>query len=305
MNLHGTASHSRSDGEDAGGLIVSTASLDDWRQVEGWAAEEGWNPGRGDAACFHPTDPTGFFLGRLGSLPVSAVSVVRYSERYAFLGYYLVRPDHRRQGLGLATWRAAFPHAGTRTVGLDAVPAQQATYQRAGFVTAAETIRYGGRPERSSTPAGAVVPGIASAVVPVTAAGLDAIAAYDRQCFPAERRAFLGRWLTAADHTAYAYLSEGEVAGYGVIRPAREGLRIGPLFADTPQGAEALFDALTAHLGPDDEVWIDIPGDRAAAHGLAAARGLTPRSHTLRMYTGPVPEIREERVYGVTSLELG
>lgn len=305
MNLHGTASHSRSNGEDAGGLIVSTASLEDWRQVEAWAAEEGWNPGRGDAACFHPTDPTGFFLGRLGARPVSAVSVVRYSERYAFLGYYLVHPDHRGQGLGLATWRAAFPHAGTRTVGLDAVPAQQATYRRAGFVTADETTRYGGRPERSGRPAGAVASGTASAVVPVTAAGLDAIAAYDRQCFPAERRAFLGRWLTAAGHTAYAYLSEGEVAGYGVIRPAREGRRIGPLFADTPLGAEALFDALTAHLGPDDEVWIDIPGDQAAAHALASARGLAPRSHTVRMYTGPVPETREERVYGVTSLELG
>jgi GNAT superfamily N-acetyltransferase len=278
-------------------LTVSNASLDEWHQVVEWAAEEEWNPGRGDAASFHPTDPAGFFLGRLAARPVSAVSIVNYSEQYAFLGYYLVHPEHRRQGLGLATWRAAFPHAADRTVGLDAVPAQQATYQRSGFKPAYESIRYGGRPDRPGT--------TAAAVVSVTSAHLDAIAAYDRQGFPADRRAFLTRWLTAAGHTARAYLREGRVAGYGVIRPARSGHRIGPLFADTPREAEALFDSLTAHLGPDEEVCLDVPEPQSAAGALATARGLTPRSQTMRMYTGPVPHTRAELTYGVTSLELG
>ncbi|MGP3950013.1 GNAT family N-acetyltransferase [Streptomyces sp. 7N604] len=279
------------------GLTITGASLDDWHQVAEWAAEEGWNPGSGDVACFHPTDPAGFFIGRLGTQPVSAISIVNHSHEYAFLGYYLVHPDHRRQGLGLATWRAAFPHAGTRTIGLDAVPAQQPTYQRAGFSPAHDTVRYAGRPERSGNPAGAVVP--------VTSAHLDAIAAYDRQCFPADRRGFLTRWLAAPGRTAYVHLHDGHLAGYGVIRPARDGWRIGPLFADTPQGAETLFDALTAHLGPDDEVGLDVPEPQQAARTLATARGLTPQSHTVRMYTGPVPPTRADRTYGVTSLELG
>ncbi|MGW1074449.1 GNAT family N-acetyltransferase [Streptomyces sp. NPDC002537] len=281
----------------ADAFTVTRASLDEWRQVAEWAAAEGWNPGTGDLPCFHPTDPDGFFVGRLGTELVSAVSVVTYSPDYAFLGYYLVHPDHRGRGLGLATWRAAFPHAGTRTVGLDAVPAQQATYGRAGFAPAYTTVRYGGRPGGTK--------GTAADVVPVTAAHLDALAAYDRECFPADRRAFLDRWLTAADHTAYVQLRDGNVTGYGVIRPAHDGLRIGPLFADTPEGAEALFDALTGHAGPEDEVALDIPGPHRAATALATARGLTPRSHTVRMYTGPVPPAREDRVYGVTSLELG
>ncbi|MFF3454973.1 GNAT family N-acetyltransferase [Streptomyces sp. NPDC002730] len=281
----------------ADGLTVTGASLDEWHQVVEWAAEEGWNPGRDDVTSFHPTDPAGFFIGRLGTRPVSAISIVNYSERFAFLGYYLVHPDHRRQGLGLATWQAAFPHAGTRTIGLDAVPAQTATYQRAGFTAANDTVRYGGRPERSGTPA--------AGAVPVTSAHLDAIAAYDRQCFPAERRPFLTRWLTADGHTAYVYLRDGRIAGYGVIRPARDGHRIGPLFADTPQGAEALFDTLIGHLGPDEEVSIDIPDPQQAAGALAKARGLTPRFQTVRMYIGHVPDTWVARTYGVTSLELG
>lgn len=142
-------------------------------------------------------------------------------------------------------------------------------------------------------------------MAPVTAAHLDALADYDRRCFPADRRAFVTRWLTAPGHTALAFLREGAVTGYGVLRPARTGHRIGPLFADTTEAAEALFDALTASVDPDGEVFLDIPGPRQAAHALAAARGLTPRSHTVRMYTGPVPPTDQERTFAVTSLELG
>jgi GNAT superfamily N-acetyltransferase len=285
------------DTPDPDQLTVIPASLEEWHRVVEWAAEEGWNPGDGDVGCFHPTDPAGFFLGRLGSRTVSAISIVNHSQEYAFLGYYLVHPDLRRQGLGLATWRAALPHAGTRTIGLDAVPAQQSTYRRAGFAPAYDTVRYSGRPERSGTPA--------AGVVPVSPSHLDAIADYDRQCFPANRRAFVTRWLTAAGRTSYACLHEGRIAGYGTIRPARDGWRIGPLFADTPEDAEALFDALTAHLGPHDEVSLDIPEPRHAAGALATARGLTPQFHTVRMYTGPVPPFRTQLTYGVTSLELG
>ncbi|MCK7625128.1 GNAT family N-acetyltransferase [Streptomyces sp. RS10V-4] len=281
----------------AGQLKVSAAPLDHWHEIVGWTADEGWNPGDGDITSFHATDPAGFFAGRLGDRTVSAVSVVNYSADYAFLGFYLVAPGLRGQGLGLATWRAAVPHAGARTIGLDAVPAQEATYRRAGFLPAHDTLRYTGRPTPGRPPA--------PDTHPVTAAHLDAIAAYDRRCFPADRREFVARWLTAPGHTARVHLRDGEVTGYGVIRPAHSGYRIGPLFADTPGTAEALFDALTAQLDPADEVSLDIPEPQAAARTLATARGLTPRSHTVRMYTGPVPPADPDRTFGVTSLELG
>ncbi|MEN2423138.1 GNAT family N-acetyltransferase [Streptomyces rimosus] len=294
----GTATATLTAGPDVpAGFTVRPATLDEWREVAAWAAAESWNPGRADVDCFHPTDPDGFFVGHLDGQLVSSVSVVNYSAAYAFLGYYLVHPDFRGRGLGPATWRAAVAHAGDRTIGLDAVPAQEATYRRSGFTTAYRTTRYRGRPVRPGTPA---VP-----VVPVTADRLDEIADYDRQCFPAERRAFLERWLTAAGHHAYAQIRDGRVAGYGVLRPAQDGYRLGPLFADTSRGAEAVFDALTSHLGPEDEVHIDIPDPHHSARALALSRGLEPDSHTMRMYTGPVPPARAEHGYAVTSLELG
>ncbi|ARF59930.1 GNAT family N-acetyltransferase [Streptomyces gilvosporeus] len=281
-----------------GELTVTAATLDDWQHVVQWAADEEWNPGLDDAARFHPTDPAGFFVGRRGDTTLSSLSIVNYSAQYAFLGYYLVHPDHRGRGLGLATWRAAFPHAGARTVGLDAVPAQQATYRRAGFTPVYDTLRYRGRPTRTGTPA-------PPEIVAVTDAHLGALTGYDRRCFPADRSAFVHRWLTAPGHTARAYVHDGAIAGYGVIRPARTGHRIGPLFADTPQAAEALFDALTAAVDPAAEVFLDVPGPRHAAHALATAHDLTPRSHTVRMYTGQVPPADHHRTFAVTSLELG
>ncbi|NLU73558.1 GNAT family N-acetyltransferase [Streptomyces sp. HNM0575] len=285
------------DAAGADGLVVAAATSEEWLQVEEWAAEEAWNPGLVDTACFHPTDPGGFFLGRSEGEAVSAVSVVNYSDTYAFLGYYLVRPALRGKGLGMATWQQALPHAGARTVGLDAVLAQQENYARSGFSPAYHTCRYGGR----STSAGAPP----SSVTAVTEDHLDAVAAYDEQCFPAPRRDFLARWLHAAGHRARVLLRDGRPAGYGVIRQARDGHRIGPLFADTPRDAEALFDALVAPLDPDDEVHIDIPLPNTAAVALATARGLAAGFETVRMYKGTPPGTSGERVFGVTSLELG
>lgn len=182
-----------------------------------------------------------------------------------------MHPEHRGRGLGLTTWRQTVPHAGERTIGLDAVPAQEATYRRSGFAAAHRTVRYGGRP----APDGGPLPA-GTRIVPVTPEHAEAVAAYDRECFPADRAAFVGRWATAAGHTARAAVRDGRLTGYGVIRAARDGHRVVPL-----------------------------PEHNTAAHALAEERKLTPSFETVRMYTGPVPPSRSARVFGVTSLELG
>ncbi|MFG2503856.1 GNAT family N-acetyltransferase [Streptomyces sp. NPDC048441] len=277
-----------------GRLAITRATPDDWRVVSGWAADEGWNPGLRDASSFFAQDPDGFFIGRIEGEPVSAISVVNYDELYAFLGFYLVRPDLRGRGHGLATWQAALAHAGNRTVGLDGVVAQQGNYRRSGFEFAHRTIRYVG-----AAPAPAP-----AHILPVEAAGLRAIAAYDAASYPADRPRFLESWLTAPGHRALVSIVDGRVTGYGVLRPAREAPRIGPLFADTRADAEALFDALTAEADGAPVV-IDVPESQPGAVALAESRGMKPTFETARMYTGPVRELAQERVFGVTTLELG
>ncbi|MGW3417858.1 GNAT family N-acetyltransferase [Streptomyces phaeochromogenes] len=278
------------------GLVVTQASLDDWPVIKGWAADEGWDPGESDGASFFAQDPEGFFLGRIGGEPVSAISVVNYGADYAFLGCYLVRPDVRGRGYGITTWKTALAHAGGRTVGLDGVVAQQGNYRQSGFELAYKTFRFGGVP--------AVGRSAGTGVRAAEAADLDAITAYDNACYPADRARFVEHWLTGPGHRALVRIVDGRLTGYSVIRPALTSLRIGPLFADTAEDARALFAALVAEAD-GRPVSVDIPETSAAGVALAEEYGLTPSFETARMYTGPVRRHATDRVFGVTTLELG
>lgn len=276
-------------------LVVTRAGLDDWPVISGWAADEGWNPGLADGPAFFAQDPDGFFLGRIDGEPVSAISVVTYGTDYAFLGCYLVRPDLRGRGHGLTTWKTALAHAGNRTIGLDGVVAQQDNYRRSGFEPAHRTIRFTGTAPASEAPADIRV---------VRPEDVQDITAYDGTCTPADRPRFLAHWLTGPGHHAVVRRTGDRVTGYGVIRPGHDCPRIGPLFADTAEDARALFAALTAEAA-GREVAIDVPETNPAAVALAEGAGFTPSFETARMYTGPVRPYAQERVFGVTTLELG
>src|ERR1700757_5021457 len=121
-----------------------------------WAAAEGWNPGLGDHDHFAIVDPHGFHMGELHGAPASTISVVNYDESFAFLGFYIVRPDLRGRGHGLKIWNAAIAHAQARVIGLDGVVAQQDNYKKSGFKLAYANIRYGGTVAAIEMPRGIV-----------------------------------------------------------------------------------------------------------------------------------------------------
>jgi GNAT superfamily N-acetyltransferase len=262
-----------------------------------WAAEEGWNPGPQDAEAFWAAEPGGFWLGEVAGAPVASISVVRYGAEYGFLGLYIVRPEQRGSGLGLALWQRALQHLAARCVGLDGVVAQQANYRRAGFTLAHRNIRYGLWDARPTPPP----PGL---VVSAAALPFAAIAAYDRRCFPATRDGFLRAWLTLPCHVALAVVRDGTLVGYGVMRPAPRGAKLGPLFADDQAAAAALFAALL-HAAPPGPVFLDVAEPHRAAVAMAEAAGMTPIFETARMYTRPPPPCDDAKVWGVTSFELG
>jgi GNAT superfamily N-acetyltransferase len=260
-----------------------------------WAAAEGWNPGLADAACFATVDPGGFLIGELDGAPAATISCVNYDERFAFLGFYIVRDDLRGRGYGLRIWNAAIAHARPRTIGLDGVVAQQGNYRKSGFQLAYANIRYGGR----VAPAAAAPAGI----VPLADVPFATVAADDATVFPAPRASFLRAWISARGHVGRALVRDGRLAAWGVIRPCRTGHKIGPLVADDRAAAEAVFAALVA-AGPG-EVFLDVPSVNRDAAALAHDHGLAPVFETARMYTGAIRPVRLERVFGVTTFELG
>jgi Acetyltransferase (GNAT) domain len=281
-------------GEAAPGCAIEVMSRRDLDVAIGWAAAEGWNPGRDDAAVFHATDPLGFFGLYVDAALVASLSLVAYDPGFAFLGLYIVRPGDRGRGYGLRLWQEAMLRRPAALIGLDGVVTQQENYRKSGFRLAYRNIRYGGR----------VAAARSAGLVSLDALPFDAILRYDRQFFPAPRPGFLSLWTRPGNGAALAAVVDGRIAGFGVIRACLEGFKIGPLYGDDERIAEALFLGLASHAG-GAPVLLDAPEPNPAARRLAERHGLKPVFETARMYTGAPPELPLARLFGVTTLELG
>jgi Acetyltransferase (GNAT) domain/Acetyltransferase (GNAT) family len=277
-------------------LRVRTMRSDEISIAVDWAAAEGWNPGLGDDACFALVDPGGFFIGEVGGAPAATISCVNYDTTFAFLGFYMVRKDLRGRGYGLRIWNEAIAHAGSRVIGLDGVVAQQDNYRKSGFAFAYANIRYGGTMSDLGPPQ--------AGITELGEVPLAIIEAYDRTVFPAPRPAFLHAWINSPGHIGRSLIRYGSLAGFGVIRPCRNGRKIGPLAADDRAAAEAVLSALLSSAG-GGEIFLDVPSINRDAVAMAQDLGLAPRFETARMYTGAIAPLRLERVFGVTSFELG
>jgi hypothetical protein len=181
-------------------------------------------------------------------------------------------------------------------LGLDGVVAQQQNYKKSGFKFAYANVRYGGT---------VAVPGVQRAgVIAMAEVPLAFVEAYDATVFPAPRTAFLRAWISSPGHVGRALVRDGQLAAWGVIRRCRKGNKIGPLVADDRDAAEAVLAALLTSAG-SGEIFLDVPSVNRDALALAQNLGLAPVFETARMYTGPMPPLRLERVFGVTTLELG
>jgi len=258
-----------------------------------WAASEGWNPGLYDAGCFHAADPKGFLIGLLGDEPIATISAVRYGKSFGFIGFYLVRPEYRGKGYGIQIWNAGLGYLAGRTIGLDGVVAQQGNYRKSGFALAHRNVRYRGT-------GGGNFPG-GSGVVPLSTIPFDELCAYDRPFFPGDREQFLRAWVDQPRSTALGIRRNRNLAGYGVLRL----YKVGPLFADSQESAEQLFSALKAHAQEGAPVFLDTPAANSAAIDLVKRHKMTAAFETARMYRGESPALPINRLYGVTTFELG
>jgi hypothetical protein len=262
------------------------------------------DPGLHDAELFWATDPEAYIAAELDGVLIGGGAITAYQDEFGFMGFFIVRPEFRGRGYGGTLWHARRerllarlrPGAG---IGMDGVFAMQPFYARGGFVYSHRDLRY-----RAEIPAETGGPKADPNVVPLAAVPFDELVAYDRPCFPAARPAFLQGWIAQPQARALGYLSGDALAGYGVVRRCMEGCKIGPLFADDPDTAEALYTHLSGYAagGP---LFLDVPENNPAAMELAARHDMSEDFGCARMYLGPFPDIDHERVFGVTTFELG
>lgn len=284
-------------------LGISAAGAAELLTMRQWATDEGWDPGRSDMLAFCAADPSGFLVGRVDDSPIACCSGVRYGRDYGFLGFYIARPEMRGQGYGIALWQSVMAHLAERTIGLDGVVDQQDNYRKSGFRHAFNHIRYSGTPHAGFAGAGGGGGPAGVELVDGRAVPFRQLADYDRRFFPAEREAFLALWVSLPGHRSVAALEDGELVGFGVLRPTDSGTRIGPLYSSSDGAAEAVLARL---LEPGQEVALDVPDVNAAGIKLAERLGLTPTFECARMYAGgPPPTVDQAGIFATTTLELG
>jgi hypothetical protein len=275
---------------------IRTLQPDEIDTAIDWAAAEGWNPGAYDAKCFHAADPHGFLGGFIEGELIATISAVKYSQTFGFMGFYIVKAEYRSLGYGLKLWNAALARLGNRLIGLDGVFAQQENYRKSGFALAYTNVRYQGVSQTFSKPD--------QAIVHLSEIPLAQLAEFDRQHFSEQRSTFLKCWINQPGTVGLAIAENNQLSGYGVIRPCREGYKIGPLFAENAALAERLLLQLQS-IAAGKLVFLDVPSMNASGIALAEAQQMTPVFQTARMYKNGILHLPVEDIFGVTSFELG
>lgn len=281
-------------------LQLRQLDFDGLQMLIKWATQEGWNPGPYDAEVFWATDPDGFVGYYIGDELIAGGSIVSYAGRFGFMGFFIVKPEFRSQGIGHKLWMERRNRLLGRlqpdaAIGMDGVVAMQDFYREGGFELAFRDERYKRHGEKFMQD---------EQIERIEASDFAEILAYDALCFGLERLQFLKPWLEMPESHAFKYSENGVIKGFTLMRKAGVGYKIGPLFADDLQAAEALYKACLNAV-PGEPVFLDIPVSNLQAVAMVEKFKAVYVFECARMYHGKPPKQALNKIFGVTTFELG
>jgi GNAT superfamily N-acetyltransferase len=265
-----------------------------------WAEEEGWNPGLNDAEVFWKTDPDGYYGYYYKGELIAGGSIVSYEGQFGFMGFFIVKPGYRSHGIGRKLWYQRRDTLISRlnksaTIGMDGVIAMQPFYNKGGFEIEFRDERHERIGEGFE---------IDKSISSIEEKNFDSILSYDKKCFGFSRPQFLIPWLKQSTVKTFKYVEDKKLKGFAVIRKANKGYKVCPLFADNPEIAEELYKAcLNSVIG--EPLYIDIPMINQEAVALIKKYNTTYVFECARMYYGKPPDIEINKVFGITTFELG
>lgn len=128
-------------------LVIRNMTRAELDRLVGWAAEEGWNPGRHDAELFWATDPEAFIAAELDGELIGGGAITSYAGEFGFMGFFIVRPEFRGHGFGDTLWHVRRDRLLARlrpgaSIGMDGVFAMQDYYATGGFVFSHRNLRF-------------------------------------------------------------------------------------------------------------------------------------------------------------------
>lgn len=277
-------------------------SYDELKTAIDWAASEGWNPGLNDAEIFWNTDPEGFIKVELHGEMIGSGSIVSYNGEFGFMGFFIVKPEYRSKGLGTKLWFYRRDLLLERLnenapIGMDGVFNMQQFYSKGGFKFSHRNLRM----EAVSLPFDFEVDENIKAVKNLNR---DKLTEYDKYFFGYDRHKFILPWVFSDKHYSVYYKRDNDISGFATLRKCRTGFKIGPLFAEDKKIAEALFKSLL-NVAKGDTVVIDIPEINQDAVELVSKYRMKEVFGCARMYYGNPPSLPYDKIFGVTTFELG
>jgi len=129
------------------GFSISQMEAHEVAILDGWAADEGWNPGLNDLQLAWELEPECFIALRQDDRLAGGGTIISYGGRFGFMGLFIMRRDLRNRGLGTTLWhwrrdelrRRLDPDA---AIGMDGVFDMVPFYERGGFKAVYRDLRY-------------------------------------------------------------------------------------------------------------------------------------------------------------------
>lgn len=275
-------------------------NFEDVKILVKWADDEGWNPGPYDAEVYYKTDPDGFYGLYKNDELIAGGSIVSYNNDFGFMGFFIVKPEYRAIGIGRDLWylrrdtllKRLNPNA---PIGMDGVVDMQPFYKKGGFEIAFRDLRYEAISREFITDKN---------IFPITKSDYDEILNYDKECFGFDRAQFMLNWLEMREVKAFKHYEDNKLKGFVIVRKANKGFKICPLFADDYNVADELYKAASNSVS-GNLLYLDIPIINNDAKKLVEKYNMKYVFECARMYYGTPPEVPLNKIFGITTFELG
>ncbi|XP_055329781.1 uncharacterized protein LOC129582305 [Paramacrobiotus metropolitanus] len=277
-----------------------------------WGRKEGWTVRDSDVKLILAVDPRAWYAASLNNEVVSLMCAINYDPKFATVGCFITREDHREkgEGFGVAVFEAALEHTGDRVTQLFAQEDVAEKYEKKGFAKDGNSVVqyerelddgfWRGFDAKEFTAEGVQLENI-------NQTDLADLAAFDRKYFPASRETFLRELVKDGKISGRVAVRGGKVAGYGTIRDLEEGVwKIGPLYAETPEVAAHLFAAFLDEKKPR-KLLVAVPiSKNGNARKLVKRFGMKEQVEVFVMYRNGRPEgLEEAGMYAITNAQIG
>lgn len=271
-------------------IEIISASANHVQWIISMAKQQGWNPGNNDSVAFQQADPAGYFVGLLDGKPICCAAGVKFNQ-IAIVGYYVVEKEYRGRGYGLKIFQHAMNYLSDSNVRVDGLLSLAHKYESYGFKMAHVNVRYAGVIESKELSC----PQICQA----SSIPFDKLVEYDARFYADQRKHFLATWINIGTTTCLAYVDNDIIQGFGAIRKSVKGYRIGPLYAEKLDIAEALLCALCQNKGQCN-ITLDFPLSNSQGVALAEKLKLDEIFKFGTLYTDKIPDVDLSKIYSFT-----